>query len=166
MSALAMSVIVALLEMVTVSDSGILGAIMNTVTSASFTCTAAFVYSKRRDIQGAVTGLALACVVATAAALLWNYAIIPLYVPGVTRDTVAAVMLPALIPFNLIKTSLNAVLALLVYKRVSAALRAAGLYTEPESGNATKFFHTAVMIVSAIIAVALLVLLYVIGSGD
>jgi riboflavin transporter FmnP len=163
MSALAMSVILALLEMATVSVSGFIGAIMNAVASASFACTAAFVYSKKRNLQGAIVGLAIGCVVATVTMVLWNYLIIPLYVPHATREAVIGMMLPAIVPFNLIKTSLNSVIAILLYKRVSAALRAAGLYSEPAEKSRSSA-HTPIMIVAAIIAIALIVLLFAIRA--
>jgi len=171
MSALLMSVVVALLEMTTISITGFIGAIMNAVASASFTCTAAFFYSKKRNLQGAVTGLAIGCIVATATMLLWNYFIIPIYSPFATRESVMGIMLPALLPFNLIKTSLNAVLAILVYKKVSSALMAAGLYKEAlldaeKTGTpSSKRLYIAVMIISAIIAIALIALLLTIRAS-
>ncbi|MCL2225229.1 MAG: ECF transporter S component [Defluviitaleaceae bacterium] len=165
-SALLMSVILAFLEMATVSVTGFIGAIMNALASASFACTAAFVYSKRRNIQGAVVGLALGCVVATATMLLWNYAIIPLYVPGATRESVMAMMIPVLLPFNLIKTSLNAAIALLLYKKVVAALKAAGLYAEqPTEKTHSRTLGRIVTVSAAVIAIALIVLLLVIRNS-
>lgn len=169
LSALAMSIILALLEMVTTSVSGPYGALMNAIASASFTCTAAYVYSKIRNINGAIIGLALGCIVGTCVMVWWNFAIIPLYVPHATRESAQAIMLPAIIPFNLIKYSLNSVMAILVYKKVSAALKAAGLYKEALSQNqetSSRSKHLAVMITSIVIAVALIVLLFLIrGMG-
>lgn len=153
-AALLMSIVVALLEMVTISDSGPIGALMNALASASFTCTAAFIYSKKRNLQGAVTGLAIGAVVATAVMLLWNYFIIPLYVPGATPERVMEMMLPALLPFNLMKNGLNAVLAVLLYKKVSGALKSAGLYKETEEKNSPH--SRIILIISAIAAIALI----------
>lgn len=166
-SALLMSIVVAILEMATVSVTGIIGALMNAIASASFTCTAAFVYSKKRNLQGAVIGLVAGIIVATATMLAWNYAIIPLYVPAVSRADVVPMILPALLPFNLIKTSLNATLALLLYKRVSSALKSAGLYKEfiQETAEPSKRFNIAVMIIAALIATALIAALFIIRSN-
>gem|GEM_PF-1207807 len=137
-AALLMSVAVALLEMVTISDSGPIGALMNALASASFTCTAAFFYAKKRNVQGAIIGLAVGTLVATATMLLLNYLIIPLYAPHITREAVLDIMLPALLPFNLMKSALNAFLAILLYKRVSVALKVAGLYRETEEKKRAK----------------------------
>lgn len=167
LSALAMSVVVALLEMITISRTGPWGALMNAVSSASFTCTAAFIYSKRRDLKGAVIGLALGCIVATGTMLLWNYAVIPLYSPAVTRERVMGMMLPALLPFNLLKTSLNAALTLLVYKKVSDALKAAGLYREAfaQGKSDNRRLGIAVMVVSAVIAAVLGALIFILRAS-
>jgi len=128
LAALLMSVVLALLEMVTISDSGPIGAIMNTLASASFACTAAAIYSRMRNRNGAIIGLVVGSLVATATMLLWNYVMIPIYTPTITRQMVAGLILPGLLPFNLIKTGINSVVVLLVYKHVSRALKAAGFY--------------------------------------
>ena len=120
------SAIVALLEMVTLSEDGVLGCLMNVLSSCSFACTAAFVYEKRRTLSGAVWGLLCGVVLMAAVMLLWNYLIAPLYM-GQPREAVAALLLPAFLPFNLVKGGLNAALTLLLYKPVVTALRRARL---------------------------------------
>ena len=128
------SAIVALLEMVTLSEDGVLGCLMNVLSSCSFACTAAFVYEKRRTLSGAVWGLLCGVVLMAAVMLLWNYLIAPLYM-GQPREAVAALLLPAFLPFNLVKGGLNAALTLLLYKPVVTALRRARL-AEPSTARA------------------------------
>jgi riboflavin transporter FmnP len=171
LSALLMSVVVALLEMSTISVTGLYGALMNALSSASFTCTAAFIYSKKRDLFGAIVGLAAGCIVAVVTMLAANYFIVPLYAPNVTREGVLTIMIPVLLPFNLIKTGLNSVLAVLVYKKVSSALKAAGLYKEfvMQNEKSTAGMNIAVTVISGIIAAALLAVLFIIraiGNAD
>ena len=48
MTAFTVSAVVAVIEMLTVSDTGILGCIMNVVQTVSFACTAALIYRRRR----------------------------------------------------------------------------------------------------------------------
>ena len=62
--------------------------------------------------------------------MLWNYLIAPIYM-GIPRDAVAELLLPAFLPFNLIKGGLNAAITMLLYKPFVTALRRAGLL-EPE----------------------------------
>ena len=44
--------------MFTVSDTGILGCIMNILSTCAFACTASAIYRKKRTLAGAVAGLA------------------------------------------------------------------------------------------------------------
>ena len=50
MSAFAVSAVVSLVEMMTVSDTGVIGCTMNILSSCSFACTAAFIYKRRRSM--------------------------------------------------------------------------------------------------------------------
>ena len=129
-SSLAVSLVVSAVEMVTVSDTGIIGMVMNVLSTCSVVCVAAFVYSRRRTLGGAVLGLVSGVLLMTAAMLLWNYLITPLYM-NQPREQVAALLVPMFLPFNLFKGSLNAALTLLLYKPVVRALRRAKLI-EPE----------------------------------
>ncbi len=126
-AAAACSAIVSLLEMVTVgSDTGPIGALMNFLSTCCFACTAGILYKRNHTAKGAVLGLALGSVVTVAAMLLWNWLITPLYM-GVPREQVQALLIPAFLPFNVLKVGLNTALTLALYKPVVGALRRTGL---------------------------------------
>lgn len=125
----AMSVVVSFVEMFTISDTGIIGFVMNVLSSCSFACTAALIYKKKHTLKGAVLGLVSACGVMAVVMLLWNYFITPLYM-GYPREAVAELLLPAFLPFNLLKGGLNAAITMLLYKPVVTALRKAHLAQE------------------------------------
>lgn len=125
MTAFTVSAVVAVIEMLTVSDTGILGCIMNVVQTVSFACTAALIYRRRRTLGGAVAGLLTGCAAMVAVMMLWNYFLTPLYM-GYPREAVAALLLPAFLPFNLLKAGLNASVTFLLYKPVVTALRKSG----------------------------------------
>ena len=61
MTACAVSVVVAVLEMVTVSETGVLGCVMNIVQTLSFAGPACLIYRRRRTLGGAAAGLAAGC---------------------------------------------------------------------------------------------------------
>lgn len=109
------ALIVALIEMFTISDNGVLGFVMNVISSSSFACTAAFVYKKKRKLPGAVMGLLCGWGCMITVMLLWNYLITPIYM-GCPREEVVKLLLPAFLPFNLIKGGLNTVITMLLYK--------------------------------------------------
>ena len=115
MTSCIVSVIVATLEMITVSDTGILGCIMNIVQTLSFACTASVIYTKKHTLSGAVIGLASGWLITVIVMLLWNYLVTPLYM-GYPREAVVELLLPAFLPFNLLKGGLNASITFLLYK--------------------------------------------------
>ena len=120
------SFVVSLVEMVTISDTGFYGAIMNLISTCAFACTAAFIYKKKHTLKGAVIGLVSATVLMTAVMLLWNYIITPLYM-GMPRAAVAEMLPTVFLPFNLFKGAVNAGITMLLYKPVVGALRKAHL---------------------------------------
>lgn len=126
MAAFLVSFVVSLIEMFTISDTGIIGAVMNLLSSCAFACTAAFVYKKKHTLSGAIGGLAAGSVAMVAIMLLWNYLITPLYM-GVERSVVAGLLLPAILPFNVLKVGFNSALTLALYKPLVTALRKTGL---------------------------------------
>lgn len=125
------SVAVSLVEMFTVSDTWIIGAVMNVISTCSFACTAAVIYKRKRTRKGAVLGLAAGVLCMCVLMLLWNYLIAPLYM-GVPREVVAGMLLPVFLPFNLAKGGLNAVITMFAYKPVKKALLISGMLREPQ----------------------------------
>ena len=95
---------------------------MNIISSCSFACTAAFIYSKRRKLSGAIGGLFCGWGCQVVVMILWNYLITPFYM-GYPREAVVELLIPAFLPFNLIKGGLNAAITMLLYKPVVTALR-------------------------------------------
>ena len=122
MTSFIVSVVVSIIEMFTISENGILGCIMNIISTCSFACTAAAIYKKRRTLSGAVIGLLMGSLMMIAVIMLWNYLIAPIYM-GYPREAVEALLLAAFLPFNLLKGGLNAGITFLIYKPVVTTLR-------------------------------------------
>ena len=149
MTSCIVSVIVATLEMITVSDTGILGCIMNIVQTLSFACTASVIYKKKHTLSGAVIGLASGWLITVIVMLLWNYLVTPLYM-GYPREAVVELLLPAFLPFNLLKGGLNASITFLLYKPVITALRKGGYISMSEKqsqGKPTGLILLAVVVI-------------------
>ncbi len=156
LSAAGVAAAVSLAEMLTVSDTGPIGFVMNVLSTGCFACTAALFYKRRRTLRSAVLGLVAACLATTAVMLLWNYLIVPLY-QGIPRAAVAGMLLPAFLPFNLIKTGLNATLTLLAYKPLVRALRAGGLLLPSgEAAPSGTKNNLGVMLVAAVVLASLI----------
>ena len=122
LTSFSVALIVSLVEMLTISENGILGFLMNVISSCSFACTAAFIYKKKRRLSGAIVGLFCGWGCMVLVMLLWNYLITPVYM-GYPRKVVAKLLIPAFLPFNLIKGGLNAAMTMILYKPVITALR-------------------------------------------
>lgn len=161
LTAFAVSVIVSVIEMVTVSDTGVIGCVMNIVSTCAFACTAAVIYRKFRSLKGALAALGAACVVMTAVMLLWNYLVTPIYM-GYPREAVAQLLLPAFLPFNLLKSGLNAAFTFLLYKPVVTALRKSGCIEGAEQRGGGR--HRGLLLLAAAVIVTCVMLILVLNG--
>ena len=134
MASMIISAVVSLIEMVSVSDTGIIGCLMNFLSTCSFACTAALIYKKKHTLTGAIGSLVIGSATMISVMLLWNWLITPLYMGG-TRESVAAMLLPVFLPFNALKAGLNSALVLVLYKPLTTALRKAGLLPQASQGK-------------------------------
>ena len=156
------ALLVSFLEMFTLSETGFWGFLMNVISSCSFACTAAFLYKKSRKLSGAMIGLVCGWGCMIGVMLLWNYLVTPIYM-GYPREAVVDLLLPAFLPFNLIKGGLNVAITMLLYKPVVIALRRSQLLTDdPEAAEAR--VNLGVVLTSALI-IATCVLLILSFNG-
>lgn len=150
-SSIIISLIVALIEMFTVSETGIYGFIMNFISSAVFSGVCSLIYKYKKNVKGAFIGLGASVLSVTAVMMILNITIIPLYMPVTASDVVN--MIPKLLlPFNLTKAILNSAITLLLYKPISRAFKAAKVinYTENSSNATAKQSKLNTIIVSCI----------------
>ena len=159
LTALIVSVVVSLIEMLTISSTGPYGLIMNIVSTCAFALPASIVYKQHRTHRGAVLGLALGVVVMAACMVLWNYIVTPYYM-GVPREKVASMLATVFLPFNLAKGGVNMGLSLLLYKPIVGALRKTKLLP-PSSGNEKKVFNAGFTITAVAVLVTFTLLLLV-----
>lgn len=151
MSAAIISIVVALIEMITISSTGPWGFLMNALATCSFCCTASFVYKKMHTKKGAVLGLSLGVVCLVAVMLLWNYLITPIY-QGMPREAIVELLLPVFLPFNLAKGGMNMAATLLLYAPVVTALRKAGVVPPSQNSQSKKINAGFVLFSFALLA--------------
>lgn len=130
MTSLIMSGICSVLEIM-IKGGTILDVLMNMISTCSFACVAAAVYKHQHTKQGAMIGLVSGVVVTVMNMTIWNYIVTPIYY-GMPREAVVALLLPGIIPFNLLKAGLNAGITLFLYKSVVTILRHAHFVEESE----------------------------------
>ncbi len=158
LTSLLVSVVVSVLEMFTASETWLWGLLMNILSTCSFACTAAFIYKKKKTLWGAVLGLLSGIVITVGVMLLWNYLITPIYM-GYPREAVAELLLPAFLPFNLLKTSLNAAFTFLLYRPVITALRKTGFLTASTMEQKKKFPLGLIIVAGVVIITCVLIIL-------
>ncbi len=168
LSCVILSVLVALIELLTISSTGPWGFLMNALASCAFTVPAAWIYAKRRTMKGAVLGLAAGVLTMAVCMVVWNYIVTPYYMSmgSVTevaekRKLVGSMLASVFLPFNLVKGGINAGLAMLLYKPIVSALRGMG-FVPPSQGKKGRFslgFTLFALIVLASFVLLLLVLL-------
>ena len=165
-SAVVLSLLVALLELITISETGLYGFLMNFAGSAVFGLIASAVYRSRKTMTGAVLGLLGSVVGMTAVMLGLNLLITPLFM-HTTTETVVAMIPTLLLPFNLIKAMLNASLVLVLYKPIATALRRTQLVQGalPSSSYRMNGRSIAVLVAGVLLIAASVVLFLTVLGG-
>lgn len=159
-----MSLIVCLVEMVTVSTTGPIGLLMNFLASGVFVGIASVIYYRKKTLPRAIIGLVAGSFSMVAIMLLWNYIITPIY-QGIPREAVLDLFPTVLIPFNAIKAGLNSALVLFLYKGVVTALRKSRLVPERESADGNnKVMNTVILLSISALIVATMILVLLIFS--
>jgi len=114
-----LTVIASVIQGLTVSaGSGLYGIVMHIIATSTLVIVAGSIYKVRRTKSGAV--LALVCGTLAMGLIMMpaNHFITPMFT-GWPTEAVDALLLPGILPFNLIKAGLNSVVTFLVYKTVS-----------------------------------------------
>jgi hypothetical protein len=91
--------------------------------------------------------------------LFWNYFLAPIFM-GYPREEVAKLLIPAFLPFNLIKGAINAAITLLLYKPVITVLRKSSLIPTPEdlSSQENKTSKIIIFIAAAFVLISCILL--------
>lgn len=146
------SFFVSVAEMFTVSDTGFIGVIMNVIGSSAFACTAAYIYKKKHTISGAIIGLIVGCITMTIVMILWNYLATPIYM-GIPRESVIPLLASAILPFNLIKGSINVALTMILYKPIVNALRKSNLIAISNSNPKGSTYHISILLICLLVLI-------------
>ncbi|RBP99955.1 ECF transporter S component [Bifidobacterium xylocopae] len=94
------------------------GALVAIVVALALSVPAALIYRKIHTRAGAVLGIVTGAVLGVIAAILCNIAITPLYA-HMSMGEVLAMIVPILLPFNLMKFAIHGLVTFLVYKPIS-----------------------------------------------
>ena len=165
LAALGVALAESLLEMVTLSDTGFLGAVMNFGGSAAFAVTASLIYKYNKSFKGAVIGLIAAMFSMTAVMLVMNLFITPIYA-HTTIDEVIGMIMPLLLPFNLIKSALNAAICFMLYKPISQALKSIHMLSHRDDGFTVTRNTIIGIVIAGLVIVGSIVLVLTVFGGN
>lgn len=98
-----------------------LGALMNIMATVSLIVVVGTVYRRKPSLLHAVLGCAAGVIVSTVVAICLNFVVTPLYM-GATYGQVTAMVLPALLPFNVFKALANSVVAIVSYRKLATLI--------------------------------------------
>lgn len=97
------------------------GSLMAIAVALAMSVPAALVYRRLRTRRGALIGIIAGAVAALVVAIIGNLLVTPIYA-DMTVEQVAAMIVPALLPFNLAKLAVHGVVTFLIYKPISNLL--------------------------------------------
>ena len=119
---LLMTTVVSIIQGITVSIGGeIIGIIMHIAATGGFVISAGLIYKRGKSLKRAIIALVVGVVVQTVLMAGMNLVLTPIFM-GTSRDVVLKMMIPTIIPFNLIKAGVNAFVTFFIYKFVSKAV--------------------------------------------
>jgi riboflavin transporter FmnP len=105
---------------------GPFGAVMHFLATGVLVGIAGYIYRKNHDLKGAIIGLLCGSLSMTGVMAVANLILNPIFY-GIPRAQVLKLLVPEIIPFNIIKSVANSGITLLVYKKLANFLREKGL---------------------------------------
>ena len=116
---LLITVVAAVIQGLTVSaGSGLYGVIMHIIATGVLVLVAGTIYKLIHTRVGAIIGLVIGTVCMGLVMMVANHFITPVFM-GAPTEVVDAMLLPVILPFNLIKAGVNSLITFLIYKTIS-----------------------------------------------
>ena len=153
----------AVIESLSASATGIYGFIMNVAGSVTYVGVAGIAYKMKKNITGAVIGVTLASILMTSVMIGLNLVLTPLYM-GVDGKAVIDMVIPMLLPFNLVKGIFNSTILLIIRYPLLKAMQAAGVLNEPVNRDSDKI-RNIVLAFSALFAIFAVMYFVVVLGG-
>ena len=122
---LIVTLIVCVIQAFMLGGDGLYGFLMHFVATGIVAVVIGVMYARNKNKKRAVIALVIGVIVAVVVMCFMNLLVTPLYM-GAPREAVVAMLPTAIIPFNLLKAGLNAVITFILYKRVSGFLHRGG----------------------------------------
>ncbi|MBQ9058847.1 MAG: ECF transporter S component [Atopobiaceae bacterium] len=103
------------------TQSGLYGMVMAALATVALVLPASLIYKRDTTFGGAIKGMVVGAIVCIVVMIAANLIITPIYM-GVPQQTAIDMIVPILLPFNLLKVVLNCVITALIYKPITNVL--------------------------------------------
>lgn len=164
-AALSLSVLVPLLELISVSDTGIYGFLMNFISTATFSLTASIIYRYKRSLIGAIVALMSAAAATVGVMMLFNLWVTPYYM-GVSVEMVKSMIPTLLLPFNTVKSCMNVGFVLLLYKPISGVMQRMKLIEKSTPKTKLTWKTITVWVLALLLIVISLIVVFAVLGGS
>lgn len=131
---LIVTLVVCLIQAFGLGGDGFYGFIMHFVATGIVAVAIGMMYKKNKTKKTAVKSLIVGVILAVLVMCVMNLIVTPAYM-GAPVSAVVAMLPTVIIPFNLVKAGLNAVLTFLLYKRISGLLHGTGRTVAPKEAK-------------------------------
>ena len=151
-----MSIVVSVVEFMTVSADGIIGLFMNVLSTVAYATLATIIYKRTNTTRDLIIGLFMGTILTTVVMVAWNYVVTPFYL-GIPREAVVGMLVPVIIPFNLIKYSINSGIILLIQRPILKVFKRSKIIDrEVQNQKSSIYLVAIILIVSSLILVSLI----------
>lgn len=117
-----LTIVVAVLQGMTVSaGSNIIGIMMHIFATGGYVLVAGNIYKRKKNKKNAVVALCSGTVAWVLLMVIFNLIFTPIFM-GTSIDEVLGMLLPIIIPFNLLKAGINSILTYILYKSTGKLL--------------------------------------------
>lgn len=122
-SGIVILIAVCIIQALTVSaSSGIIGFFMHFIASTVLVLMASLIYKKNKTTAGLIAGLVIGSLAMTLVMIPLNLIFTGIFM-GAGTQTVVGMLIPAIIPFNLLKAGINSAVTFAVFLPISGILK-------------------------------------------
>jgi riboflavin transporter len=121
LAGLSITAVVSFIQAFMLGGDGFIGFLMHFLATGSFVIVAGLIYKKHKTKKSAMIALICGTIVMTTTMIAWNLIITPIYL-GYPIEAVIAMILPILLPFNLLKAGINSAITFFTYKSIAKYL--------------------------------------------
>lgn len=150
-----MSLVISFIEMITVSIDGPIGFLMNVLSTVAYVVPAIVIYRKNYSTKNLIIGLTIGTLLTTLVMTGWNYIVTPVYLQ-IPRAEVVKMLLPIIVPSNLIKYSINSGIVLLIQKPVLRTFKRSNLIDREIKNQKSSIYLLGIILIVASISLIML----------